>query len=188
MKFLFLLPALIAIVFGKHNFLPYQTGLTYIGIAIGILFGLATAPLFARRFKHKAESNGGVAPPEARLDMAKWGAFMIPIGLFIFAFTSYKNVHWIGPCIGSIFYGWGLLYIYVSVFTYTVVQWKTVAASAMGANSAMRSSFAAGFPLFATQMANKLSTTGTAALLAGLNCLIVSVFFNFHLLTSSSKC
>jgi hypothetical protein len=93
---------------------------------------LATSPFFARRFKRIAKENGGVAPPESRLDMAKVGGILSPIGLFIFAFTSYANVHWIGPIIGSIFFGWAFIYIYISVFTFTVVQWRPYAASALG--------------------------------------------------------
>ena len=162
-----------AIVFAKHNFQPYQTGLTFIGIGIGIFAALATMPYWDAVYHRKAAANGGVAPLECRLDMAKVASVMTPAGLFIFAFTSYAHVHWIGPIIGSALFGWALLYIYISCFTYTVVQWRPVAASAMGANSMLRSSFAAGFPLFSTQMAARLGTTGTAALLAGLNCLLV---------------
>ncbi|UZJ54118.1 hypothetical protein CBS101457_003438 [Exobasidium rhododendri] len=169
---LYLFFELYPIVFAKHNFLPYQTGLSFIGIGLGCLIALATAPYWAARGKRQAEENGGVAPPESRLDMAKVGSILSPVGLFIFAFTTYANVHWIAPIIGSIFFGWAVIYIFISVFTYTVVQWRPVAASALGANSALRSSFAAGFPLFATQMAGRLGTVGTAALLAGLNCLI----------------
>jgi len=40
----------------------------------------------------------------------------------------------------------------------------------MAANSAMRSSFAAAFPLFAGAMYRRLGTVGATALLAGLMC------------------
>lgn len=131
-------------------------------------------PYWVKRLAKATEANNGVNPPEARLSLAKAGAVLCPAGLFTFAFTSYRNVHWIGPVIGSIPFGTGFIYIYVASFSYTVVQWRPVAASAMGANSVLRSCFAAGFPLFSIQMANRLGTTGTAALLAGLLCLMVS--------------
>ena len=52
--------------------------------------------------------------------------------------------------------------------TYLVVAYRPIAASAMASNSAMRSSFAAAFPLFASQMYAALGTVGATALLAGL--------------------
>lgn len=106
--------------------------------------------------------------------MAKVGALASPVGLFIFAFTSYGNVHWIAPIIGSIPFGFGVQYVYTAVFSYTADNWRPVAASAMGANSVSRSAFAAAFPLFAEQMAYGLGTAGAGALLAGINVLIVS--------------
>lgn len=131
-------------------------------------------PLFVQKFQREGMKRGGDAPPEARLDAAKIGAILSPIGLFIFAFTSYGHVHWIAPIIGSIPFGTGVLYIYASVFSFTADNWRPVAASAMGANSVMRSTFAAAFPLFAEQMAHGMGTVGAAAFLAGINVLIVS--------------
>jgi hypothetical protein len=51
---------------------------------------------------------------------------------------------------------------------YLVVLYRPWAASVMAGNSFMRSCFAAGFPLFATQMYTTLGTVGATALLAGL--------------------
>ena len=88
------------------------------------------------------------------------------------AFTTYKQVHWIGPIIGSIPFGTGMCFIYTGVFTYLVTAYRPIAASAMAANSAMRSTFAAVFPLFASQMYHRLGTVGATALLAGLTTLM----------------
>ena len=95
------------------------------------------------------------------------GYYLI-IGLFVMAFTTYKQVHWIAPIIGSIPFGAGIYFIFTGVFTYLVTAYRPIAASAMAANSAMRSSFAAVFPLFAGQMYDRLGTVGATALLAGL--------------------
>lgn len=163
----------LAIVFAQHNFTTYQNGLSFLGLGIGVLLGLALMRYFAERYKRQAEANGGHAPPEARLDAAKVGAVLCPISLFIFAFTSYSHVHWIAPIIGSIPFGVGFQLIFTSVFTFTTDNWRPVAASGMGANSVARSTFAAAFPLFSEQMAHRLTTVGAAGLLAGLNVIIV---------------
>ncbi|PWN32616.1 MFS general substrate transporter [Meira miltonrushii] len=177
---LYLFFELFPIVFAKHNFNDYQNGLSFLGLGIGVMSGVVLMKFwFAKRYTRLSEKNGGKAPPEARLDPAKLGAILCPIGLFIFAFTSYRNVHWIAPIIGSIPFGVGFLLIFTSVFTFTTDNWRPVAASGMGANSVARSIFAAAFPLFATQMASRLTTTGAAALLAGLNVVIIPLPFVF---------
>lgn len=45
-------------------------------------------------------------------------------------------------------FGIGLVWSFQAVFVYLVDAFRPVAASAMAANSALRSSFAAGFPMF----------------------------------------
>lgn len=50
----------------------------------------------------------------------------------------------------------------------------------MASNSFMRSSFAAGFPLFANQMYHRLGTVGATALLGGLTVLMVPLPFVFY--------
>ncbi|PIL36732.1 MFS general substrate transporter [Ganoderma sinense ZZ0214-1] len=151
-----------------HGFNVQDTGLSFLGIGLGMFISLATQPLWNRLFRETAKQHGGHLPPETRLLMGQVGAVLAPLGLFIMAFTTYKQVHWIGPIIGSIPFGSGTIFIYTAVFTYLVTAYRPIAASAMAANSAVRSSFAAGFPLFAGQMYHKLGTVGATALLAGL--------------------
>lgn len=89
-------------------------------------------------------------------------------GLFGLAFTTYPQVHWIVPIIASIFFGSGIYFVFTSTFTYLVIAYRPIAASAMASNSALRSAFAAAFPLFAGAMYDRLGTVGATALLAGL--------------------
>lgn len=96
------------------------------------------------------------------------GGILVALGLFWIAFTTFDGVPWILPELGSVPFGMGIIYVYSATFTYLVTAYRPIAASAMAANSALRSSFAAGFPLFATQMYDRLGTVGATALLAGL--------------------
>ena len=114
-----------------------------------------------------AKYNGHV-PPENLLIMGQVGGILAPIGLYWMAFTTYKSVHWIVPIIASIPFGIGVLYIFTSTFTYLVTAYRPIAASAMAGNSALRSTFAATFPLFAGAMYHRLGTVGSTAFLAGL--------------------
>ncbi|CDO74082.1 hypothetical protein BN946_scf185043.g132 [Trametes cinnabarina] len=163
-----------------HGFNVQQTGLSFLGIGTGMVAALATQPYWNSRFRREAKKHNGHPPPEIRLIIGQVGGILAPIGLFIMAFTTYKNVHWIAPIIGSIPFGAGVYYIYTGVFTYLVTAYRPIAASAMAANSAMRSTFAAVFPLFAGAMYHRLGTVGATALLAGLTTLMAPLPFIFY--------
>jgi len=96
------------------------------------------------------------------------------------AFTTYRQVHWIVPIIASIPFGIGTILTFTSTFTYLVISYRPIAASALASNSFLRSSFAAGFPLFAPAMYHKLGTVGATALLAGLTTIMAPLPFIFY--------
>ena len=77
------------------------------------------------------------------------GAFVVPIGLFIIAWTSYSHIHWIAPIIGSAVYGSGTILVFNSIFAYTVEAYRLYAASAMATNSLTRSVLSCIFPYLA---------------------------------------
>lgn len=95
----------------------------------------------------------------------------MPISLFWLAFTTYPHVHWIVPMLASVPFGAAILFCFASIFTYTVTAYRPIAASAMAANTFVRTASAAAFPLFADQMYHRLGTAGATALLAGLTTL-----------------
>ncbi|KAF5344637.1 hypothetical protein D9756_011229 [Leucocoprinus leucothites] len=166
------------IIFGLgHGFDLQQTGLGFLGVGVGLFLALATQPLWNRFHKKIAKSNGGKLPPEARLYMGQVGAVCIPVGLFWLAFTTYPSVHWIVPIIASVPFGAGIFFVFNSTFTYLVIAYRPVAASAMAGNSAMRATFGAVFPLFAGAMYQRLGTVGATALLAGLTAIMAPLPF-----------
>ena len=128
----------------------------------------ASNALHIRRMRRLTLEHKGHPPPETRLFSAMIGGVMVPASLFWLAFTTYHKLHWIAPIIASVPFGTGMLFIYTGVFTYLVTAYRPIAASAMAANAAVRTSFAAAFPLFAGQMYDRLGTVGATALLAGL--------------------
>ena len=95
------------LVFGKlHGFNLWQTGLSFLGLAIGMLLAVAGDYTYhrmeAKRIEEReAQGIEHKAEPEDRLPTAIVGAFLVTGGLFIFAWTSYADVHWIAPIIGS---------------------------------------------------------------------------------------
>jgi glucose uptake protein GlcU len=101
------------------------------------------------RFYQKIADETGKRPlPEEHLRKGMYGAVIVPVSLFWFAFTTYTNVHFIVSLIATIPFGIGVIWSFQAVFIYLVDAFRPIAASAMAANSALRSTFAAGFPLF----------------------------------------
>lgn len=70
------------------------------------------------------------------------------------------------------FFGTGLLLVFSGVFTFLVDGYPLYAASALAANSFVRSSFAAGFPLFSTILYERLGYQWASTLLAFLTVLM----------------
>ncbi|KAK7018861.1 RNA polymerase II-associated protein [Favolaschia claudopus] len=163
-----------------HHFNVQSTGLTFLGIGLGMVIGLATQPFWNRLAAREAVKHGGRAPPETLLIMGQAGGILVPLALYWFAFTTYPHVHWAVPIVASIPFGTGTFFAFASTFTYLVTAYRPIAASAMASNSAMRSSFAAAFPLFAGAMYDKLGTVGATALLAGLATLMAPLPFIFY--------
>ncbi|RJE26774.1 resistance protein [Aspergillus sclerotialis] len=147
-----------------HGMNLWQTGLTFLGILIGMAVGVATSPIWKlvrERLLGKSESE-----PEYRLPPAILGGVLIPVGLFWFGWTMYPDIHWIVPIVGSGVFGCGMLLVFTGVFTFLVDAYPKYAASAMAANSFARCLFSAVFPLFGTQMYENLGYQWATSLLA----------------------
>ena len=97
----------------NHDFQLHQVGLSFLGLLVGMLAGVATDPLWHRnyvRLVKAREAQGGEpggSEPEYRLPPAIAGAVLVPIGLLWFGWTTYASIHWIVPIIGSAVFGMG---------------------------------------------------------------------------------
>ncbi|CAD0087715.1 unnamed protein product [Aureobasidium vineae] len=150
----------------NHGFVLWQTGLTFIGIFVGMVTGVSCDPIWKKNYRRLVTKNGGVSEPEFRLPPTILGAILVPIGLFGFGWTTYSSVHWIVPIVFSGIFGLGNIFVFSGVFTFLVECYPLYAASALAANSFARSSFAAAFPLFGVQMYDKLGYQWASSLLA----------------------
>ncbi|KAF2641112.1 benomyl/methotrexate resistance protein [Massarina eburnea CBS 473.64] len=121
----------------NHGFTIWQTGLSFLGLFVGMITGISSDPLWRRvygRLVRQREEQGGEpggSEPEFRLPSTIVGAWVVPIAIF------------------------GKL-----------MPYPLYAASALAANSFARSYFAAAFPLFGVQMYNKLGYQWATSLLA----------------------
>ncbi|EMF16737.1 MFS general substrate transporter [Sphaerulina musiva SO2202] len=156
-----------ALVFStNHGFNQYQTGLSFLGILVGMLMGVSCDPLWRKNYSRLVQNNDGVSEPEYRLPPTILGAILTPLALFGFGWTTYSHVHWIVPIIFSAVFGLGNILAFSGIFTFLVEAYPLYAASALAANSFARSSFAAAFPLFGVQLYHQLGYQWASSLLA----------------------
>ncbi|RAH55616.1 MFS transporter [Aspergillus piperis CBS 112811] len=155
-----------------YGFELWQRGLCFLGLFVGMLFAIFSDPFWRRNYtrlelKHQeAVGRSDDFQPEWRLPPAIAGGPLVTVGLFIFAWTIYPQVHWIAPLIGSALFGAGTILVYSGIFTFLVDAYPTYAASALAANSFARSIFGGVFPLFGIQMYNNLGYHWATSLLA----------------------
>ncbi|KAM0709309.1 hypothetical protein Q7P35_003347 [Cladosporium inversicolor] len=166
------------LVFGSeegHGFDTGQTGLTFLGIAVGALIAACFYPLQERYYLRRVAENNGKGVPEARMGQARFGAFLLPISLFWFAWTSYKSIHWIVPIIASSFFGAGIYIVILGVLNYVVDSYQVYSASALAGVILVRNVVGCIFPLFARQMYERLGFEWASTLLAFLSLLFVPI-------------
>lgn len=139
--------------------------LPFLGILIGVVLGCGTITIVTKtRFARKLKKHGRVIPEE-RLPPMILGAFILPIGLFWFAWTSSPNITWVPQVIAGIPIGWGILMIFLQGLNYIIDVYMWHANSAIAANTFLRSFAGAGFPLFATAMYHTLGVAWATSLL-----------------------
>ena len=136
---IFALFAGIPLVFqGLHGWGTGVGGLAYIAPILGTFFAWGLNFHAAHLYNAARERNGGVPVPEARLYYAAVGGIMSTAGMFIFAFTSYRHVHWIGPEIGLFFLIAGIFFVFDSVQNYLSDSYGEYASSAISAQGFVR--------------------------------------------------
>lgn len=162
----------------------YATRLVYMltcleGIGIGMAIATASSPYINRVHGHYVKKLGGPRP-EARLPHLIILAWLIPVGLFWFAWTSSPSVHWAVCIVAGIPFGIGFVTLFLGITTYLIDCYGKYAASALAANAVLRSLFGAGFPLFSRQMYEQLGTAWATSLLGFLAAAMAPLTFVFY--------
>jgi hypothetical protein len=127
-------------------------GLSFMGIAVGMMVAVAYSIWDNRRYARICDMYEGYAPPESRLPPCMIGGIAIPIGLFWFAWTNQPTVHWMISVVAGAPFGFGVVLVFLSIMNYLIDSYTIFAASALAANTVLRSLFGAAFPLFAGRM------------------------------------
>ncbi|ODV87058.1 hypothetical protein CANARDRAFT_194838 [[Candida] arabinofermentans NRRL YB-2248] len=156
-----------------------QQGLAFLGMTIGMMISSILSRYFSQLYLKLSKKNGK-PEPEFRFPSLICGGIFAPISLFILAFTTYKQCHWVGAIVASGCFGLSTGLIISSIFTYTADAYRLYAASAAAANTFARCSMAAIFPLFGLQLYEKLGVHYASLLLGCIALLLTPVPFLFY--------
>jgi MFS family permease len=127
------------------------SGLTYIGLGVGNILGLLVFSLTSDRYVAQRVAKGQLKP-EDRLPLLLLSGPVITIGLFWYGWSAEANLHWIMPIIGSGLMGVGNMFFFMPVTGYLVDAFTIYAASALAANTVLRSIGGALLPLAGPSM------------------------------------
>ncbi|KAF2494681.1 MFS general substrate transporter, partial [Lophium mytilinum] len=142
---------------GQYGFSNGAVGFAYLGSGIGSFIGLFFCGATSDRLLlYLTKRNGGTSKPEYRLPVMAIGAFLVPIGLFLYAWTTEYKKHWILPIIGSAFLGAGIFTIFMPAGTYLVDAFTVHAASVTASSTVIRSLVGALLPLAGNKMYDAL--------------------------------
>ncbi|KAI1117157.1 major facilitator superfamily domain-containing protein [Nemania sp. NC0429] len=131
----------IHLVYKQWNFNSWQTGLSFVPIAIGYLIAWGAFIVIIQRNRRQREEEpfSEYAQFESRLCLLPWVASCLPIGLLIFGWTSFgPPIPWIAPMIGTFLIGIANYGICIATIDYLICVYGRYSASAAGANGMVR--------------------------------------------------
>jgi len=137
----------------------------FIGVCTALPINLANRPRHARLMA----AAGGRPVPGARLAPVAIGGLLFAIGLFWFGWTASRKILWVSPVIAAIFIGAGFSVVFQNCLNFLVDTYGGLySASAVSANTFLRSLLGAGFPLIAMPMFHNLGVGPAMSILGGI--------------------
>ncbi|KAI5367577.1 putative major facilitator superfamily, MFS transporter superfamily [Septoria linicola] len=191
------------LVFGEqgYGFTTQGVGLCFLGLVIGISLG-PVAGVWQERYYQRQIHNGrkcsadsvdseasallessqSKAPkymPEARVQLGKLAAILLPISLGWFAWTSPAEygIHWIVPVLATALFGFSFFTLIFMVAIYTEESYMVYSASALAGIALARNIVGAVFPMIGNIMFERLGTNWAGTIVAGLALLLAPIPF-----------
>ncbi|KAJ5947187.1 hypothetical protein N7466_000202 [Penicillium verhagenii] len=158
------------------------SGLSFLGIGIGVILTIASEPLVRRLINmHEIDPETGKVHPEAMVSFICICSVLIPIGELWFAWTcAPASIHWSVPLLAGIPFGAGNTGVFIYASNYLTGSYGMYAASALAGNSVIRSILGGVLPLAGSSMYNSLGPNWSGTLLGLLEIVIVPIPFVFY--------
>ncbi|KAH9903957.1 polyamine transporter 1 [Xylariomycetidae sp. FL2044] len=158
-----------------------ESELPFIAILLGALTGAVLNMVNQLYYNKSYHQAGDRAVPEKRLPPMMLGSVLFAAGQFITGWTAEpSHAPWIVPVIGLFLSGCGFNTIFQAALNYLVDTFQMYAASAVAANTFMRSCFAAAFPLVVSPLYHNIGVGPGQTIFAGFGCLLIPVPYVFY--------
>ncbi|KAH7026554.1 major facilitator superfamily domain-containing protein [Microdochium trichocladiopsis] len=165
-----------------------SSSLPFLAIFTGSFLGAGINSLNQVVYNKSYRAAGNRAVPEKRLPPMMLGSVLFAVGQFITGWTGPKlEIHWIVPVIGLVLTGVGFNTIFQAALNYLVDTFQMYAASAIAANTFLRSCFAAAFPLIVGPLYSNIGVGPGASIFAGFAALLIPVPFVFYVFGRSIR-
>ncbi|KAF2841587.1 MFS general substrate transporter [Patellaria atrata CBS 101060] len=152
---------------GFYGFNLGQMGLTFLSITVGVIISLVIYWSWIYWVSEPDMIKNGFGAPERRLIPALWASTLLPVGLFMFAWTADRDIHWIVSVIGIGIFTVGIFIVMQCIFLYLPFTYPQYAASLFAGNDLTRSTLAAGAIHFSRPLYINLGIGRGTSLLAG---------------------
>ena len=151
-----------------YGFTLGTTSAVFVCITVACALGITIYCSYVFFYLEPDIQLNGFRAQEHRLIPALIACFGIPIGLFIFGWTSNPNIHWIVSVIGITIFATSAFVLFQCIFMYLPLSYPQYAASLFASNDAWRASFAAGAIVFARPLYINLGVGRGISILGGL--------------------
>lgn len=157
------------------------SSLPLLSLNLGIFIAIAMTCIYTRtNFARKVAAHRGEVNPEDRLPLMIGGSFLIPIGLFWFAWTAAPIIPWPSVVFAGVLIGTGMFLVFITCIIYLIDVYLHVCNSAMASNSMVRALFGVAFPLFASSMYHGLGTAWATSVLGFVSMAMIPVPIIFY--------
>lgn len=159
-----------------------RSSLPFIAICLGAFAGAGVNALNQLAYNRACRHRGARVMPERRLPPMMLGSILFTSGQFITGWTAEPHAApWIVPVLGLFLSGCGFNTIFQAALNYLVDTFQMYAASAVAANTFLRSCFAAGFPLAVGPLYRNIGVGPGSSIFAGFATLLIPVPFVFYM-------
>lgn len=171
----------VPIIFGSlRGWSPLPASLPFLCVLIGAVLGCAANIYNQSLYNAAYRANNNRAVPEKRLPPMMFGSLLFSAGQFLMGWTADPSFHWICPCIGLVLLGTGFFTVFQAALNYLVDTFTLYAASAVAANTFLRSCFAGAFPLVVGPLYRNIGVGPGSSITGGFAALLVPVPFVFY--------
>ncbi|KAK5135621.1 hypothetical protein LTR08_005101 [Meristemomyces frigidus] len=160
---------------------------SFLCILVSCVLGVSTYVAYLWFYLEPDIKKNGLRVQEFWLRPAIAATFLPTIGLFIFAWTSCPDIHWIVSIIGITIYAFDVFIILQCIFVYIPMSYPQYAASLFAGNDFCRSALACGAILFARPLYINLGIGRGVTVLAGCSVLGIGGMFYLYFYGASLR-